>query len=328
MLDRGTDGFTCIEFMRTSLFLFLIITLAGCFRPPEFSNEPQIALERLKLTDDAKLIITFKVRDGDGDIGLNNEADYDFGEFPEDLQAPFHQNNWIIDDNDQVVTISSENLQGPFRSIPAARYLQPVCLAKSNATSPPNCQSVSGIIGYIDFLPFYDRAGDEEFLSNSDPRPPSYDCEFYEIVPRYDIETDSFTIPGEQGTFVNQSVEIVGRDTVLVERNPFFYNLYIDIEVKDGNAYVPIQEFFDVIEPCDPIYTSRFPVFDRSDFGRPLDGSIEYEISSGQFLDGPILQETIRFRFYIYDRALNKSNEVLTQDFRILDLRSGDLIGS
>lgn len=314
--------------MRSILILLVLILFSSCFRPPEYASEPRIALERLRLTDDAKLLITFNVRDGDGDIGLNNEADYDFGEFPEDLQAPYHQNNWIIDANNQVVTISSQNHQGPFRSVPAARYLQPVCLAKANVSNAPNCQSVGGTLGFIDFLPFYDRAGEEVFLSDLDPRPLEYDCEFYEIVPVYDIKSDTFNIPGEQGLFINQSVEIVGRDTVMVERNPFYYNLYVDIEVKDGNTFVPVRDFFDVIEPCDPIYTSRFPVFDRSDFGRSLEGDIEYEISSGQFLEGPILQETIRFRFFIYDRALNKSNEVITPEFRILDLRTGDLTGN
>lgn len=328
MLNKGLVFLSCNTNMRRSFIILFLIICSSCFRPPEFPVEPQIGLERLRLTDDAKLILTFKVRDGDGDIGLNNEADYNDGQFPEDFQAPYHQNYWVIDASNQVVTFSRDDLNPPFRRVPVARYLEPVCLIKSNVTSPPSCRFIeSGLTGHLDFLPFYGDAGDDEFYADSDPRPSEYDCEFYEIVPVYGIKSDTSNIDGEQGQQIVQSVERVGFDTVMVVRNPFYYNLHVEIEVKDGADYIPIRDFYDVIEDCDPIYTSRFPVFDRSDFGRPLDGSVEYQISSETFTNGPILQETIRFRFYIYDRALNKSNEVVTPDFNILDLRSGDLEG-
>ncbi len=328
MLSKGLEFHSCIRIMRTSFSLCLLIVFSSCFRPPEFPNEPEIALERLRLTDDAKLLLTFKVRDGDGDIGLNNEAEYNEGQFPQDFQAPYHQNYWVLDGNDQVVTFSGENSQPPYKRVPVARYLEPVCLIKTNVSSPPSCRYIdSGVFGYLDYLPFYGEAGDEEFFTETDPRPSEFDCEFYEIVPIYGIVSDTFNIEGEQGQQITQSIERLGADTVMVLRNPFYYNLHIEIEIKEGNDYIPIREFYDVIEECDPIYTSRFPVFDDSDFGRPLDGSVEYQISSETFTNGPILQETIRFRFFIYDRALNKSNEVITPDFNILDLRSGDLEG-
>lgn len=304
--------------MRSNLFLILgFLILSGCFRPPEFPLEPQIAFERLQLTDDANLILTFKVRDGDGDIGLNNESDYAIGEFPEDLFAPYHQNSWIRDVNDSILTFSSENHVGPYEQVPAIGLKERIPLLVYDASSKSQAVAEGEITSYF-------IAGDPEPFSDVDERPSEFDCNVFELIPSHIVVSDTFNVPGEQGEFIHQTIETVF-DTIFVKRNPRFFNLGLFLEVKQGNQYIPIEEFTDKIADCDPIYTARFPVFDRSDFGRPLDGKISYRLFSVLFQDSDILQATMRMRFAIMDRNENRSDTVSTPDFRILDLRAGDL---
>lgn len=318
--------------------LLLLVIMSGCYRPPDFPDIPQIQLERITLTDEADILLTFNVRDGDGDIGLastpqetNLAAAYPEGAdgvvlfippanaISSDLLAPYHNYSMIVDADGNVVTNISDDHVPPFYEVPVIQY--PILFQVLYFNGDTNQQSIRFETSSEVLV-----AGDQVLFSEIDERPVEYDCNVYEIVPINRIVSDTFMIDGQQGTFIDQVIEIVGYDTVFVTRNELYNNLHLDIEVKQGNDYVLIEDFYnDIIEPCDPLYTSRFPVFDYSDIGRPLDGSIDYRIISTQFLTGPILQETIRFRFYIYDRAFNKSNEVITPDFNIIDLRAGDL---
>lgn len=334
--------YNCISIMRSKLILLLSITwLSGCFSPPEFSDVPRISLNRLSLTDDAQLILSFNVKDGDGNIGLLNRSEkgelvaegifvedgrdevvyYELvgGTLESDLLYPFQIYSFIIDSDDNVVTKNSTGHNGPFYTLPVIQTEIYYSLLYFDNASKSQSVRYESSTEHI-------YAGGKEFFSDVDERPVDYDCNEYEIVPRNRIVTNSFQVDGQQGTFYDQTIQSVEYDTAFVVRNPFFYNIYVEIEVKDGGNYIPVRDFYDVIEPCDPIYTGRFPVFERANFGRPVDGVIDYTLSSGQFLDGPILQETIRFKFFIYDQSFNKSNEVVTPDFRILDLRQKDLV--
>ena len=320
--------------MRPNLFLLLgFVFISGCFRPPEMSNEPRISFNRLELNDDATLVLTFNVEDGDGNIGLFTEADYEPNESPEDLKPPYHRFSWIVDEEGNVVTKNSTDHTGSFYKVPVTRYYESYCLVKDGSGSEPNCalrDSDNKIIdyGFIENFADYYPAGDKVPFSEIDLRPEEYDCDVYELIPFYEFLSDTTFDPGEHGAIISQDLVIGGYDTVFVERNEFYQNLIIDIAVNDNGRYVPLADLFEVIEQCDPVYTTRFPVFDRFDFGRPVQGEIEFSINSTQFQNGAILDEALRFRFFIYDRDFNKSNVVEIPEFRILDLRLGDLTGS
>lgn len=316
----------------TLLFVLVLLIFTSCFRPPEFSNTPKIALERIRLTDEARLILTIKVRDGDGDLGLQNADDYAQNELPEDLLPPYHKFSFVEDSEGNLVTFNSQNHIGDFYQVPVTQFYELLCLVIDHSSEPKQCLLVDNngnIIddGYWGFVPYYAPSGDRTLLSSQDPRPTFYDCQDYELIPYYRFRSDTTYEQGVQGAFIDQSVEIAGYDTVMVVRNELHFNIHVDLEILSNGVFVPIEDVITSIADCDPIYTQRFPVFDKSDFGRPLDGSIDYSLFSPTFeiTDGPILQETIRFRIQIFDRAFNASNVVESPGFRILDLRSGDL---
>ncbi len=285
----------------------VILAVLGCHRPPEFPVVPQISFERLHLTDTATLILDFSITDGDGDIGLDEY----------ELEEPFHPYSIILQ-NDTIVNISGV-FTGPFDMVPAGLF--PVTYRLFKGLDENGNQTLEDVTVLAPF-----RVGEEVDFSIYDSRPSSgYECEQYEIISFYNVVQEI-----ENEVVLSESL-VEEIDTVFVQRNPYHFNIYIDILVKDGENYFAYQDVFpELIAGCDPLFTSRFPVFDRSDIGRPLDGYISYAFFSTQFAteNSLLLSETLRLRFYIYDRGRKQSNIVETEDFTILGLRSGDLVGN
>lgn len=104
-------------------------------------------------------------------------------------------------------------------------------------------------------------------------------------------------------------------DTVMVTENEFGKNIRIDLLRKVGGQYTLIND--ELFEDFD----SRIPIFDRENLiqQRALSGTINYAMQSQAF---PIIfrNDTIKLRFFIYDRAQNKSNVEETPDFVLGDL--------
>ena len=278
----------------------------GCFKPPEFSNIPQISFERLKLTDTASLVLTFHVRDGDGDIGLASES-----ENVNDSADPYHAFGVVVGVDDEIVTLQN-NVSGPYNIIPAVQLPYTYYLYKGQDANNDPIFETRTVLELF-------RAGDEKFFSTDDLKPTDFDCFEYEILSFYKVEREIVN-----NVVLSESL-VEDVDTVFVQRNPYHFNIFIELQIKQGSTYVPFE-----LDDCDPGYTARFPLFKKSNIGRPLDGTISYAFFSVLFSDpesSPLLNETLRLRFYIYDRMLNQSNEVITPDFKLLDLRRGDLIG-
>lgn len=105
-------------------------------------------------------------------------------------------------------------------------------------------------------------------------------------------------------------------DTVLVAENEFSKNIRIDLLRKVGGQYMLIND--ELFEDFD----SRIPVFDRDNLEqeRALSGTINYAMQSQAF---PIIfrNDTIKLRFFIYDRGQNKSNIEETPDFVLSDIQ-------
>ena len=134
--------------------------------------------------------------------------------------------------------------------------------------------------------------GPRTFFSDVDPRVP-YDCEFYEIF--------------------NQ------KDTVLIAKNRFHNNIFLEFLLKRGENYTPFQ-FDNVlsIENCGGFFDGRFPIFDQINLvqGKPLAGSMEYVMADFGF-QLAMRNETFKIRVTIVDRDLNESNSIETPDFNL-----------
>ena len=127
------------------------------------------------------------------------------------------------------------------------------------------------------------------FFSSEDNRP-AYGCDFYEIIEE---------------------------DTFYVARNEFHFNFHIEFQRKIGENYEPInfRETFNSTNCSLGNFNGRIPVFDPD--GKS--GTINYAMLSQAFRLA-FIDDIIRAKFFIYDRAQNKSNEAFTSDFILSEI--------
>ncbi|AKD04174.1 hypothetical protein POKO110462_11400 [Pontibacter korlensis] len=83
----------------------------------------------------------------------------------------------------------------------------------------------------------------------------------------------------------------------------YYDNFIVNMQVKRGNTY----------EPRPVNFNGRFPRLSSDEKQEALEGEIRYTITSFTTESYPF-RDTIRFEVFIYDRALNKSNVVYTDD--------------
>jgi hypothetical protein len=83
---------------------------------------------------------------------------------------------------------------------------------------------------------------------------------------------------------------------------PYYYNLVISYFEKQQGQWVEIT--------LDPPYSARIPVLNPDYPGKPIKGYITDTLT----LDPAPQFDTVKFSFFIYDRALNQSNVVTTPD--------------
>jgi len=139
-------------------------------------------------------------------------------------------------------------------------------------------------------------------LRFGDPNTPPYNCIDYEIF------------RSEQS--INGSL-VVTADTVYVKRNIYHYNflLYFLIKEDDGS----FREFSPALERnCAPPYHGRYFILNTAGDVRPLEGELQYNLVSGFRL--LFRNEIIKLRIQIFDRALNESNIIETDEFNINDI--------
>ncbi|SFG01607.1 hypothetical protein [Pontibacter chinhatensis] len=83
----------------------------------------------------------------------------------------------------------------------------------------------------------------------------------------------------------------------------YFDNFIVNLQVKRGNTY----------EPSFVNFNGRFPRLSGDEKPEALEGEIRYTITSFTTESYPF-RDTVRFEVFIYDRALNKSNVVYSDD--------------
>ncbi|WP_162052572.1 hypothetical protein [Pontibacter pamirensis] len=92
------------------------------------------------------------------------------------------------------------------------------------------------------------------------------------------------------------------------QSSPYFNNFFANLQIKRGSIYVPYP--FPVASLN---LNGRFPRLSNDDQDETLEGEIRYTLTnfSNDIFDP---RDTVRFEIYIYDRALNKSNVVYSDD--------------
>ncbi|MEM9325130.1 MAG: hypothetical protein AAGA85_05725 [Bacteroidota bacterium] len=90
--------------------LLIIVALWGCDENMEFPPEPAISFESILwqpgTNGSDSLVLTFYFEDGDADLGL----------YQDEVDAPYHPFDLVVDANNELVTISSE-VDPPFYSL-------------------------------------------------------------------------------------------------------------------------------------------------------------------------------------------------------------------
>ena len=111
------------------------------------------------------------------------------------------------------------------------------------------------------------------------------------------------------------------QDTVLIVENEWNKNIRIDIFRKIGGEYIFINDQLSAGD-CTEDFDARIPIFDLGNVieERPISGVINYALLSQAFI--PVFRnDTMKFEFYIYDLALNRSNIAETPDFVLNNIR-------
>jgi hypothetical protein len=92
------------------------------------------------------------------------------------------------------------------------------------------------------------------------------------------------------------------------QSSPYFNNFFANLQLKRGNIYIPYpfpSEFLNL--------HGRFPRLASDEKEEALEGEIKYTLTnfSNDIFDP---RDTVRFEIFIYDRALNQSNIVYSDD--------------
>lgn len=150
--------------------------------------------------------------------------------------------------------------------------------------------------------PFFrvDPLGQRYYFSETDNRPAFSECD-YIIGAAHD--------------------DGLQNDTIFKVDNEFYSNFHIDFFRKRGGQYEKIL-FSSAIGgvSCDVVnFNGRIPVFDDALQGKPMSGNITYSLFSRGF-QIVLARDTFKIDFYLYDRALNKSNVASSPDLLLSNI--------
>ncbi len=109
----------------------MIPVILGCYRETEVSDIPYIEFRGLDFIPGSSfdsLVLSFYFEDGNGDVGL----------FSSETFAPYHPFDYVVDDDDSLVTLSS-NSTPPFRLVTPGS-LEEKFLSDTDIRSPYNCE--------------------------------------------------------------------------------------------------------------------------------------------------------------------------------------------
>ncbi len=92
---------------------------------------------------------------------------------------------------------------------------------------------------------------------------------------------------------------------------PFYHNLFFEYYEKDDfNGWQPGTDFFG--NPI--IYKYRLPYLEPNGKQKQLEGEIQITMEPRYFNAASTNSDSVKFIIYLYDRSLNKSNELETPE--------------
>jgi hypothetical protein len=274
------------------LFLFSVIALStvSCFDPPEFSKVPKIYLEDLYYLQrnsegSQSLVIALRFQDGDGDLGLSDE----------DSDEPYNSTNILVfrsaTDSSTIPLYFVENKRF---AIPSSDFNGTIATEKLR--TEPN----------FSFIPenrFPVKC--TRFLYDSIYFPASLE---HLIPANYNTKRE---------TLYNTDWIRV-KEMFYVSPNSNYFNIFIDL--LRYNSTIDDFEVIDFVSlnpDCGAPFTGRFPRLAKED--GDLEGIIKYSMKS-EVLDLGFGTSRLKLRVYIQDRALNKSNVILTKEFTLSEI--------
>ena len=137
------------------------------------------------------------------------------------------------------------------------------------------------------------------------PDTPSIKYESFELKDTIDDLDNHIKIGTLTFSFIDGNGDIGLRDEDTIAPydtlSIYYYNLYIKMFKKQNGAYIPV----DLLIPLN----YRIPYYVATGQNKTLKGKIKIDITYN-----PIPYDTIKYQFYMYDRALNKSNTESTPD--------------
>ncbi|MEQ9466687.1 MAG: hypothetical protein RLN88_04705 [Ekhidna sp.] len=276
--------------------------MTGCYEKDVFPDTPKLTFEDLvfydgNLTD--SLILSFSFEDGNGDIGIIEG---------QDVLPPFNEFDVYIDSRDTVANIENlADLVPPIFTAPLiTQNFIPRNLSNNTLTVEPS-DSDYPILAFAREM-FSEDVNDIPFLC---PGLANQDGTFLSSTTLTSYQFASGT------TITSSTGPQVITSTIPVIRNETHFNFIIEFQRKVGESYLPLnyQEIFGT-ELCDiGVFNGRIPLYDPD--GKS--GTITYAIQS-TVLRLAFQDDVIRAKFYVYDRAGIKSNEIFTPDFVLADI--------
>ncbi|WP_258103360.1 hypothetical protein [Marinoscillum sp. MHG1-6] len=178
---------------------------------------------------------------------------------------------------------------------------------------------------YPPFHPYYFVVNSEGFgvtytMPDSLVKPPFYLADpFDEVLSQTDFFSDTDNRPefNCDDYYFGDGIE----DTFFIVQNKYHSNLIIDFLFRKNGIYqeVTIGDFLGQSDCSQEVDNLRIPIFDYERINKPTTGTISYSFVS-QGLKLFLAQDTFKLKFFVYDRALNQSNEVETPEFTLSDI--------
>lgn len=260
-----------------SFLIVLPTILFSCKEPDPFPIIPEIQFNNMQYVELVEngspdsLILYFDFQDGDGDLGVEGD----------ETLPPFHDFNFVVDNNNKIITFGQQDIELPL-------YL---------------------------FVPDPFRPT-RSLFSETDIRP-GYDCGDYDTLYIND-EQDRYIPPGVN--FGDIDLEVFHKDTVFIQRNPYKSNIIVRFFRKRGTGeYEEINwRYLTSIYGCGISFDGRFPVLDFEAISSPgpLEGTIRYAMVSTGFRT-VLRKDTFNIQFQIFDRGLHASNVAETGDITL-----------
>jgi hypothetical protein len=263
-------------FRRLLITVFCGVGIVSCFDPPVYPVEPEIVFKSLNFVEVPDLNTGEVTADSLILVVRFKDGDGNLGLSPNEIDPPYNDRWYYL----------KANLD---------KNLNPACDAYK---SENKCFYISAYKAEFDkYIDFTDKqSGVPPYDTLKDFVKP-YNCTRWEIVR-------------------DQNDQVI--DQLYFTLNPHYSNIFVEFQTKNSdNTYTAFSWSDFLTYPSCEVqgFNGRFPLlFEPGSSDSPLEGEIRYSMPS-PFFKIIFGAKTIRLRVYIEDRALNKSNEVFSNDF-------------